>query len=111
MRMMIYNVIMTLMIMAYGIFFYWKGSWFKKSYSVALTFALAFFYALMLVSTLILAWSVVAIRKMLQSLPGAFSNGKLIGIHIFNSCTNVFIVFIVAIPLILLDQTDQKNVE
>lgn len=51
------------------------------------------FSSLMLFNTLILAFSVVKIRQMLNSLHNAFPNEYLIGIHVINSAIYTLLFF------------------
>ena len=105
--MVVYNAVMILMIVALGIYNYLMQRWHANV--KAFTYGLAFYFAIMLVNTLILAWSVIAIRKMLKSLKNAFSNDKFIGIHVINSCIYSLIVFLPTISLMILVETDEKN--
>ena len=110
--MIIYNAIMILMIVANGVFYYVKDIWLEQLHmGLALTYSFTLYDTIMLVNTLILAWSVIAIRKMLKALKNAFTNDRLIGIHIVNLCIYLIIGFIQIIPLILIDKTDENNKE
>ena len=80
--MIIYNSVMTLVIAVLSFIDY-------KEASVSIQGQIynnSVLSLIILLNTLILAYSVLVIRKTIQSLQNAFPNEKLIRIHLINSC-------------------------
>ena len=92
-RMVIYNAIMTILIGVISVFDYKKDDWIDDGENAQVEMK-AFYCSFVLLNTLILAWSVVVIRKILRSLHNAFPNEKFIGIHVLNSCIYTTFFFI-----------------
>ena len=107
--MMIYNALMILMIASSSLFDYMKYQWFNKN--EAISYNKLIFFTLILLSTLVLAWSVVVIRHTIRSLTNAFPNEKLIRVHIVNSCIYSFLFLILTSLLIVktLKQVEVNN--
>lgn len=68
----------------------------------------AFYSSIILVNALVLARSVLVIRKTLQSLHNAFPNEKLIRIHVVNSCVTS-ITFFLSTFLLMLEAKERQN--
>ena len=107
--MMIYNALMILMIAASSLFDYMKYQWFNRD--EAISYNKLIFFTLILLSTLVLAWSVFVIRHTIRSLTNAFPNEKLIRVHIVNSCIYSFLFLILTSLLIVktLKQVEVNN--
>ena len=80
---------MTLLIASLS--FSYKGAWLSDQF---LIHEIAIYSSLMLLNTLILAWSVLKIRKTIQSIKNAFPNEKLIRIHVINCCLSQLTFFL-----------------
>ena len=106
--MMIYNALMILMIAASSFFDYMKYQWIDFQ-DEAISYNKLIFFTLMLLSTLVLAWSVVVIRHTIRSLTNAFPNEKLIRIHIVNSCIYSFL-FLILTCLVMVKTIKQAQV-
>ena len=106
---MIYNALMILMIAASSLFDYMKYQWFNRD--EAISYNKLIFFTLILLSTLVLAWSVFVIRHTIRSLTNAFPNEKLIRVHIVNSCIYSFLFLILTSLLIVktLKQVEVNN--
>ena len=63
----------------------------------------AIYCSFVLLNTMILAFSVVIIRKILRSLHNAFPNEKFIGIHVLNSFIYTTFFFVQMVLLVLKD--------
>ena len=105
---MIYNALMILMIAASSFFDYMKYQWFDFQ-DEAISYNKLIFFTLMLLSTLVLAWSVIVIRHTIRSLTNAFPNEKLIRIHIVNSCIYSFL-FLILTSLVMVKTIKQAQV-
>ena len=99
------NVMMTLLITALSVYNYW-GNWFDPHIEIYNT---AVYSSVMLLNMLILAWSVLKIRKTIKSLKNGFPNEKLIKIHLINSCLATLSFFLSIIFLILVEKTGQTD--
>ena len=106
--MMIYNALMILMIAASSLFDYMKYQWFNRD--EAISYNKLIFFTLILLSTLVLAWSVVVIRHTIRSLTNAFPNEKLIRVHIVNSCI-YSLLFLILTSLLIVKTLKQVQVD
>ena len=106
--MMIYNALMILMIAASSLFDYMKYQWFNRD--EAISYNKPIFFTLILLSNLVLAWSVVVIRHTIRSLTNAFPNEKLIRVHIVNSCIYSFL-FLILTSLLIVKTLKQVQVD
>ena len=94
--MAIYNTAMTLACICLGIYTYFRRQWIED-FALAQFILYAVFFALLLLNTVTLAWSVVVIRRLLKSLDNTFTNENFIGIHLINSCVYMFLLFIITV--------------
>ena len=107
--MLIYNSIMIFLIATLSVCSYqiYKQD-FQSSSMQAKVINTAFYSSIILVNALVLARSVLVIRKTLQSLHNAFPNEKLIKIHVVNSCVTS-ITFFLSTFLLMLEAKERQN--
>ena len=103
--MIICNVMMTLLISALSVYNY-DGNWFSAHIEIYNTAA---YSSVMLLNMLILAWSILKIRKTIKSLKHGFPNEKLIRIHLINSCLALLSFFLSLIFLLLVDKAGKED--
>ena len=86
------NSFMTLLIALIVAYDFLKFDW-MSDHAEADTISRFLYSGLMLFNTLILTFSVIKIRQMLNSLHNAFPNEYLIGIHVINSAIYTLLFF------------------
>ena len=108
--MWLFNTAMSLLFLGSVIFHYKKNDWIDQS-SIAENIDNNLLTFLLLLNTLVLAVSVIKIRKRIQSLHNAFPNEKFIAIHVINSIIYTVLYFVLGIMIILQNAKLQENSE
>ena len=99
-KMLLFNTTMTLLLLALVIFDYKKYDWIKRQ-NTADNLDENLHTMILLLNTLVLAFSVIKIRRRIKCLHNAFPNEKFIAIHVINSLIYTLLYFILGIMLIV----------
>ena len=108
--MLLFNTVMSLLFLGSVIFHYKKNDWIDQG-NVAENIDNNLLTFLLLLNTLVLAVSVIKIRRRIQCLHNAFPNEKFIAVHVINSIIYTVLYFVLGIMIILQNAKLQENSE
>ena len=99
-KMFLFNTGMILLLLFIAIFNYKKFDWIKNQ-TIAENVDNNLLTSILLLNALILAYSVIKIRRMIKRLHNAFPNECFIAVHVINSFIYAVLYFILGIMIIV----------